>query len=168
MIYSYNATGDFSPTFVSENIRNWLGYEPQEYLESPNFWWDRAYSGDLAMVRAETGHLFEKGSYTIEYRFLKKDGADRWVNDTQQLIRDEKGQVVEVVGSWSDITQRKQLDEALTAAQEASLEAIREAQTRLTDAIETISEGFSLYDAEDKLILSNSRYRELFASHADY
>jgi signal transduction histidine kinase len=75
--------------------------------------------------------------------------------------------VVEVVGSWSDITQRKQLDEALTAAQEASLEAIREAQTRLTDAIETISEGFSLYDAEDKLILSNSRYRELFASHAD-
>ena len=119
------------------------------------------------MVRAETGHLFEKGSYTIEYRFLKKDGAYCWVNDTQQLIRDENGQVVEVVGSWSDITQRKQLDEALTAAQEASLEAIREAQTRLTDAIETISEGFSLYDAEDKLILCNSRYRELFASHAD-
>jgi PAS domain S-box-containing protein len=167
VIYSYNATGDFSPTFVSENIRNWLGYEPQEYLESPNFWWDRVHPDDLAMVRAETGHLFEKGSYTIEYRFLKKDGAYCWVNDTQQLIRDEKGQVVEVVGSWSDITQRKQLDEALTAAQEASLEAIREAQTRLTDAIETISEGFSLYDAEDKLILSNSRYRELFASHAD-
>ena len=167
VMYSYNATGDFAPTFVSENIGNWLGYEPQEYLESPNFWWNRVHPDDLAMVRAETGHLFEKGAYTIEYRFLKKDGAYCWVNDTQQLIRDENGQVVEVVGSWSDITQRKQLDEALTAAQEASLEAIREAQTRLTDAIETISEGFSLYDAEDKLILSNSRYRELFASHAD-
>ena len=104
VIYSYKATGDFSPTFVSENIRDWLGYEPQEYLESPNFWWSRVHPDDLATVRAETGHLFKKGSYTIEYRFLKKDGAYCWVNDTQQLIRDEKGQVVEVVGSWSDIT----------------------------------------------------------------
>ena len=52
-------------------------------------------------------------------------------------------------------------------AQETNLKEISEARTRLIDAIETISEGFSLYDAEDKLILCNSRYRELFASHAD-
>jgi hypothetical protein len=89
------------------------------------------------------------------------------VNDAQILIQDENGQVVEVVGSWSDITERKQLGEALAAAQEKNLNDLREAQSRLIDAIETISEGFSLYDAEDKLVLSNSRYRELFASHAD-
>ncbi len=51
--------------------------------------------------------------------------------------------------------------------EETNLREIREARARLTDAIETISEGFSLYDAEDKLIVCNSRYRELFASHAD-
>ena len=51
--------------------------------------------------------------------------------------------------------------------EEANLKEIREARTRLTDAIESISEGFSLYDADDKLIVCNSRYRELFASHAD-
>ena len=83
------------------------------------------------------------------------------------MIQDENGQVVEVVGSWSDITERKQLGEALAAAQEKNLNDLREAQSRLIDAIETISEGFSLYDAEDKLVLCNSRYRELFASHAD-
>src|SRR5450756_1964499 len=37
----------------------------------------------------------------------------------------------------------------------------------LIEAIEAISEGFSLYDAEDKLIVCNSRYKELFASHVD-
>jgi adenylate cyclase len=89
------------------------------------------------------------------------------VNDTQKVIRDEKGQEVEVVGSWSDITARRQLSKALAAAQETNLKEIHEARTRLIDAIETISEGFSLYDSEDKLILCNSRYRELFASHAD-
>ena len=40
-------------------------------------------------------------------------------------------------------------------------------EQRLTEAIETISEGFSLYDADDKLIVCNSHYQELFASHAD-
>jgi adenylate cyclase len=51
--------------------------------------------------------------------------------------------------------------------EEANLKEIREARSRLTDAIESISEGFSLYDADDKLIVCNSRYRNLFASHAD-
>src|SRR5262249_53351302 len=39
--------------------------------------------------------------------------------------------------------------------------------TRLTDAIESLAEGFSLCGADDKLIVCNSRYRDLFASHAD-
>ena len=167
VIYSYRATGDFAPTFVSENIRDWLGYEPQEYLEHPNFWWSRVHPDDLAAVKAEAVQLLKKGFLTVEYRFLKKDGTYCWVNDAQRLIRDDEGQVVEVVGSWSDITARKQLGEALAVAQETNLKEISDARTRLIDAIETISEGFSLYDAEDKLILCNSRYRELFASHAD-
>jgi PAS domain S-box-containing protein len=167
VIYSYKATGDFAPTFVSENIRHWLGYEPQEYLQHPDFWWSRVHADDLAAVQAGVAKLFKKGLQTIEYRFLKKDGTYCWVYDLQQLIRDEDGQAAEVVGSWSDITERKQLAEALSSAQETSLEEVHEARTRLIDAIETISEGFSLYDAEDKLILCNSRYRELFASHAD-
>ena len=51
--------------------------------------------------------------------------------------------------------------------EEANLKEIREARARLTEAIETISEGFSLYDAEDKLIVCNSHYRKLFAPHAE-
>jgi methyl-accepting chemotaxis protein len=36
----------------------------------------------------------------------------------------------------------------------------------LTDAIEAISEGFSLYDAEDRLVICNTRYKDMF-SHGD-
>ena len=35
VIYSFKATGDFAPTFISENIRTVFGYEPGEYLEHP-------------------------------------------------------------------------------------------------------------------------------------
>jgi len=44
---------------------------------------------------------------------------------------------------------------------------LAEASQNITDAIETISEGFSLYNAEDRLVVCNSRYCELFSSHAD-
>jgi PAS domain S-box-containing protein len=36
-----------------------------------------------------------------------------------------------------------------------------EAQSRLTDALESISEGFSLYDADDKLVIFNRQYRDM-------
>jgi hypothetical protein len=42
---------------------------------------------------------------------------------------------------------------AYSVLRETNLREIREARARLTEAIETISEGFSLYDAEDKLIV---------------
>jgi signal transduction histidine kinase len=45
--------------------------------------------------------------------------------------------------------------------EEKNLREVAEARQRLIDAIESISEGFALYDAEDRLVLCNSRYREI-------
>ncbi len=47
--------------------------------------------------------------------------------------------------------------------QRAEAEAGR-AQTQLREAIEAISEGFALYDADDRLVVSNGRYREIFGA----
>ena len=58
--------------------------------------------------------------------------------------------------------------EALTVFRDTAVEVkksnlreIRELQNRLTDAIESISQGFSLYDKEDRLVICNSRYRDI-------
>jgi len=53
------------------------------------------------------------------------------------------------------------------AMEEANLKEIRETRLRLTEAIEAISEGFSLYDSEDKLIICNTRYKDFFSGHRD-
>src|SRR5690606_33228767 len=45
--------------------------------------------------------------------------------------------------------------------EENNLREVAKARKRLFDAIESISEGFALYDADDQLVLCNSRYREL-------
>lgn len=43
-----------------------------------------------------------------------------------------------------------------------SEEALTEAILRLNDAVESISEGFALYDQEDRLAVCNSRYRDMW------
>ena len=48
--------------------------------------------------------------------------------------------------------------------EESNLAEIEEARRRLTDAIENTSEGFAFYDAEDNLVICNTRYRELLSS----
>src|SRR4029077_19256588 len=42
-----------------------------------------------------------------------------------------------------------------------------QAQTRLTDALGSISEGFVLFDADDRMVLCNSRFRDLYPGLAD-
>jgi signal transduction histidine kinase len=82
--------------------------------------------------------------------------------------RDEIGQMVEAINVFRRTSIEKRALEVENLENEAkSLREIKEARTRLTEAIETISEGFSLYDAEDNLIVCNNRYKNLFASHAD-
>lgn len=116
VIYSFKASGDFAPTFVSTNIETLFGYAPREYLDNPNFWSERVHPDDLRRVETEVTDLFENGKQALEYRFRRKDGSYCWVNDDQHVMRDERGEPLEIMGSWSDITTRKQAEAAEDAA----------------------------------------------------
>ena len=74
------------------------------------------------------------------------------MSDEQHLVKDQNGNPLEVIGSWSEVTARKTAEQA----------ALAQSEQRLTDAIETVSEGFSLYDNQDRLVLGNAKYAELF------
>lgn len=44
----------------------------------------------------------------------------------------------------------------------------RDAEARLRQAIEGVSDGFALWDADDRLVLANQRYRDLYPPLADH
>ena len=128
VVYSFRASGDFAPTFVSDSIQGMLGYRPEEYLKNADFWRGCVHPEDLARVEAEQAQLFKTGQHLAEYRFRKKDGSYCWVSDEQHLTRDTEGRPIEVVGSWSDIDTRKAAEQAIQAAQ-AELEKANEAKS---------------------------------------
>jgi PAS domain S-box-containing protein len=138
VIYSFKAIGDFAPTFVSANIETLFGYAPREYLENANFWSERVHPEDLKRVESEIARQLKNGKHVLEYRFRRKDGSYCWVSDEQRVVRDEKGEPVEVIGSWSDITARKQVEEAAAAARE-----------RLSTLLETVPAVIYSFKARD-------------------
>jgi PAS domain S-box-containing protein len=133
VICSFQAGGRNAPTFISENVRDLLGYEPSEYLAGPEFWLERVHPDDRARVLSEFPRLLAAGRNVIEYRFRRKDGSYRWVRGEQRLVRDGSGEPLEVVESWSDITERKEAEVALRE-QTAFLELLQAVATAANEA----------------------------------
>ena len=72
VIYSFEASGDFAPTFVSDNIESMLGYRPEEYVKDAAFWRAHVHPEDLPGVEAKQEQLFENGQHLAEYQFRKR------------------------------------------------------------------------------------------------
>ncbi|MFB8789232.1 MAG: response regulator [Potamolinea sp.] len=117
IIYSCQPTYPYANTFISKNITHLFGYEPREFIEDPGFWGKHIHPDDRERIFAEIPQLFERGDYSYEFRFLRKNSTYLWVYSACKLVRDEQGNPIEIIGSWSDITQRKQIEEALQESQ---------------------------------------------------
>jgi PAS domain S-box-containing protein len=113
VIFSLEARPNHRRTFISENVRDFLGYEAHEVLEDPDFWSSRVHPDDIDGVLERFPTVFEAGYLTQEYRFRLRDGDYRWVCSDLQLVHDEDGEPLEIVGSWSDIHERKNAESAL-------------------------------------------------------
>ena len=142
VIYSAKAHGDYGATFISANVREQLGHAPEDFLNESGFWANNIHPDDRERVLAHQALLFTQGRITVEHRFRHKDGSWRWMHDTTVLVRDAAGEPLELVGSWIDITARKQLEDALgesearnRAVVESAMDAIvvNDERGRVTD-----------------------------------
>jgi PAS domain S-box-containing protein len=118
VIYTCEPVGDYPATYVSEYIIEMLGYQPADFLKDPNFWADHIHPKDKNRVFDEVNNLFLKDRYLCEYRFQHKNGSYRWMRDEMKLIRDTSGNPIEIIGSWVDISSRKEAEQALERSEE--------------------------------------------------
>jgi PAS domain S-box-containing protein len=101
VIYTCEPYSPFAATFISENVKGQMGYEPRDFVIDPKFWANHIHPDDVQRVLKDLQRLFKQGHHIHEYRFRSKDGTYRWMLDELRLVRDAEGKVMEIVGYWT-------------------------------------------------------------------
>ena len=90
------------------------------------------------------------------YSTTMGDGRTRYLKISGKPVYDTEEQFTGYRGTGCDVTEQVEGEQALKRSQQL-----------LSDAIETISEGFSLYDKEDRLVVFNRKYLALLYPGVD-
>jgi PAS domain S-box-containing protein len=142
------AIKDIDGTFLIVNRvwREWFGSDGKELVGKKAV---DVFSADFAKEMVdqdarvvETGETFE-----IEVQTPYSDGTTRTTILQKFPIKDSEGNFVAIGGTNTDISKHKSIEAELLKN-----EAI------LKDAIESIPEGFALYDADDRLVIFNQNF----------
>lgn len=135
VIYSCQASGNFGATFISENVTAMMGYEPKQFIEDSSFWVNHIFPEDRSRVFDGLSHLLENCCHSHEYRFLYNDGKYHWVHDELKLVKDVDGNLLEIIGCWRDVSDRKQMEAALKQANETLEIRVQERTAQLNSLV---------------------------------
>ncbi|MBN3883162.1 MULTISPECIES: PAS domain S-box protein [unclassified Nostoc] len=116
LIYDWNLEQDSVER--TEGLRI-LGYSLAEAEPTGNWWCELVHPEDLQRVQEAVLALANSDRYTAEYRIRNKNNQYISVLDQGIVVqRDADGKPVRLVGTTTDISERKQAEEAVQASEE--------------------------------------------------
>jgi PAS domain S-box-containing protein len=122
-LYTANLEGLFGgPRFLSESMASTVGYRPTAFVENAELWAERIHPADRTAVLAKVAAVVSSQTLSVEYRWRCADGSERLFLDQGILVRDDRGEPREIIGTCTDITYRRQLEQQLFQSQK--MEAI--------------------------------------------
>lgn len=135
--------------FANERLCEIYGYSREELLERR--FHDITHPNDVQGDVDQFERLLsgELGSYSLEKRYLAKDGSLVWGHLSVSLVRDAEGNPKYAIAVVEDITARKRTEEAL-----------REREEQYRSLVETSPDGILLCDLEGTVIMANQRVSE--------
>jgi PAS domain S-box-containing protein len=100
------------PLLVSENIERLLGVTVAKSM-TYKWWLDSLHPEDRDRAVGVMTEAIKGSSYSMEYRLRHKDGSYHWVEDKNRVVCDADGKPQQMVGVWTDVTERKRTEERL-------------------------------------------------------
>lgn len=147
IVWNTNAEGEF----VTEQP-GWTAFTGQTYDECKGWGWldaihphDRSYVATAWLTALATRSL-----YAVEFRMRRHDGEHRYMNCRAVPILQANGTIREWVGANTDITERKQAEEAL-----------RERNALLNSILESTPDFIVVKDREGRHVALNSNLANL-------
>jgi PAS domain S-box-containing protein len=124
----------------SEELYNMTGWDPSRKnipaAELPGLYTADSWSllNDAITKAIATGE-----PYNLELQIIRPDGSLRWVNEFGGVMRDRNGKVIGLHGTLQDITERKQMENALKESEEKFSKAFRSGAAAIV--ISTLKDG---------------------------
>jgi PAS domain S-box-containing protein len=145
IILRFNTDGTI--TFVNEYAQRFLGFKENEIIGKPVLGTivpEKDNAGqDLGLMFNQLIHNPEQYR-SNENENIRKNGERIWVAWANKAIRDDKGNIVEILAIGNDITERKQATKAL-----------QESEEKYRNILENIEEGYFELDIAGNLTFFN-------------
>ena len=155
---------DHRYTYLSDSVIRATGYLPESWIDQNRL--DLATGADLDDP-AWQQHLGDLRAHLpfreLRHSYPRRNGTKGWVSVSGKPIFDDQGTFVGYRGSGREISQQVAMERRL---QEVTEQA-QAAEQRLRVALESLEDAFVLYDADDRLVLFNDRYKEYYKESAD-
>jgi two-component system cell cycle sensor histidine kinase PleC len=136
--------------FWSKSMYDLLGLEPADGVLGYGEVARRIHPDEVPLdIMAEEVLTGRRQVFDQEFRMRHEEGHWVWLRARAALAQGERQGMPHLVGIVYDITSQKQVDKQT-----------QDAELRLKDAIENISEAFVLWDTENRLVLCNSKYQQ--------
>ena len=108
-VWTFNAVSE--TTYVNEKMAEMLGYNREELIG--RFIWDFADEEDKGIFQVKLANRKRGIDEVYELKLIHGDGSHFWVLISAKAFFDECGKFAGSLGMFTDITERKKMEEAL-------------------------------------------------------
>ena len=134
----------------SDEVYRIFGYAPGEVAVTNELFFERVPPEDHARINEAVKAAMEsRQPYHLEHRVLRPDGTERVVLEHAELVLDERGRAVRIVGAVLDITERTRVEEALREADRRKNEFLGVLSHELRNPLAPVRNALWLLDHAD-------------------
>ncbi|MDZ7716411.1 MAG: PAS domain S-box protein [Balneolaceae bacterium] len=129
IFYHCSLEENYPIVFISDNVQDILGYQPEEFYSSSTFWMDKIHPEDREKVNAAFLDILNEKRRVFEYRIRHKNGDYLWIRDENTVSYDDQGEPKAITGTAINISGQKEAEEEVKKLN-ATLEQRIEERTR--------------------------------------
>ena len=139
--------------FYSAHLRALLGYPEKDYMGTYDEWKTLIYEDDRDTARHALSEYFrgDKALFQAQYRLHCANGELKWMQVRGKIVeRDSKGIALRLISTFEDVTQQKEMEEA-----------IRASERKYRELFELAQEGIWVIDAEANTSMVNQSMADM-------
>jgi PAS domain S-box-containing protein len=141
----------------SPELEGIFGLEPGEFTQTEEAFLDFVHPDDRgALAESVRRGIETRSDYEIEFRYTRKDGSRGWMVGRGRAFYDEAGKPHRLAGLGWDITERKQIEEAL-----------RQSEKELTEFFENATEAIHWVGPDGTILRANQAELRMLGYSAD-